>query len=456
MLAPDAPPPPVPGARTPTLPPPARTPRRLLAAGAIGSILEWYDFTIFGAFAVVLAKVFFAADDPLTGILATFAVFGVGFLARPIGAALFGSLGDRIGRRRTLILAIVLMAVPTTLMAVMPTPERIGVTATFLLVALRFLQGLSAGGEIAGGYTYLGEQAPAGRFARTINWAAWVAFAGVLLGALVAALISAVLDPAQVASFGWRIAFAFNLVLFAAAAIVRRGIDETPEFEALRDDRAVARRPVRDALRAVPGRIASGFLATAWQGVAVYFIVTFVPAYLQVEQEISAPIALVVTAANIAIIIAANFVGARLSDRHGSRQVALVSAAGAALLGAPIWWLVTQEQIAGVIIGLSALSALFGLFYVAQITMVNRSFPARFRYTGHSLAHNLASAAFGGTAALIATWSLIWTGSALAPIVWPIAVAAISTLSCLLYPRHFAGERPEGCATRAGVRSEAG
>lgn len=430
----------------------ASTPRRLLLAGAIGSVLEWYDFTIFGAFAVVLAKVFFAGDDELTGILSTFAIFGVGFLARPLGAVLFGYLGDRVGRRRTLILTILLMAIPTTLMALVPTPAQIGVAATLSLVVLRFLQGLSAGGEVAGGYTFLSEQAPRGRYARTINWAGWVTFLGVLLGALVGALINAVLDPEQVLAYGWRLAFALNLVLLVAAAIVRRGLPETPEFEALRDAGDLAHNPVRTTIRSVPGRIVAGILTTSWQSVGVYFLITFVPAFLQVQDMVSPSVALLMSAVGIVTIIGGSFASGRLADRFGSRLVAMSAAGAMVLLGGPFWLLVARGDPLVAVIGLVGIAALFGLFYVAQVTMVNRSFPARYRYTGHSIAHNIAAALFGGTAALIAAWILARTGSPIAPIIWPIAVAALAGISCLLYPRYFAGERGES----VGVTSAEG
>lgn len=419
---------------------PRRAPRRLLLAGAIGSILEWYDFTVFGVFAVVLAKVFFAGDDELTGILATFAVFGVGFLARPLGAALFGALGDRIGRRRTLILTILLMAIPTTLMALAPTPAQIGAAATLLLVALRFLQGLSAGGEVAGGYTFLSEQAQPGHYARTINWAGWVTFLGVLLGALMGALITSVLDEDQVLAYGWRLAFAFNLILLAAALVVRRGLTETPEFENLKSAGELAQHPIRTTFRSVPGRIVAGFLATSWQSVGVYFLITFVPAYLQVQEMASAPQALLLSAASILTIIVGSFASGRLADRFGSRRIAASAAVAMVAAGGPLWWLVSHGGELRMLTGLIGLSLVFGVFYVAQVTMVNRSFPARFRYTGHSIAHNLAAAAFGGTAALIATWILDRTGSAFAPILWPIAIAALGAAACLLYPRTFPGE----------------
>jgi MHS family proline/betaine transporter-like MFS transporter len=416
-------------------------PRRILLAGAIGSILEWYDFSVFGAFAVILAHVFFGGRDEITAVLATFAVFGVGFLARPIGAIIFGAYGDRLGRRRALIVAVLLMAIPTTLMALLPTPASIGVTATVLLIALRFVQGLSAGGEVAGGYTFLSEQAGAGHYARTINWVGWVTFVGIGLGAAVGAIITGFFPMEWVYAWGWRVAFAFNLVLLAIALLLRRGLTETPEFEQLQAGGDVARNPVREAFRDVRREMLQGFLAVSFAGSGIYFITAFMPAFLAMEQMLTISQALVVTLLNVAVIIVFNFIGAALSDRHGCRRIALIAAGLMVLLGLPSWWLATQHDTVLILLGQFGLAAILGLFYVPEIVIVNRSFPTRLRYVGHSISHNFASAAFGGTAALVATYLLHATGNVLSPVLWPLGLAAVSFAILWTYPRLFKGEQ---------------
>ena len=426
---------------TPRMPESDSVPRRLLLAGAIGSILEWYDFSVFGVFAVVLARVFFASDDEITALLSTFAVFGVGFLARPIGAFAFGAYGDRLGRRRALLLTILLMAVPTTLMAFLPTPASIGVTATVLLIALRFVQGLSAGGEVAGGYTFLSEQGRPGHYARAVNWGAWVTFLGLALGAAVGATMTSMFPMSWVETWGWRIAFGLNLVLLAIAYTLRRGLVETPEFEQLRASGATARNPVREAFATAPRQLVAGFLASSYSSAAIYFVATFMPAFLAMEDMLSITQALLLTLLNVAAIVVCCFLGARLADQFGARRVAATTAGAMIVVALPLWWLATRHEAALIVAGSLALSALLALYYVAQLTMVNRSFPTRVRYAGHSIAHNLASAVFGGSSALVATFLLKTTGNVLAPISLVLLTSVIALASMWLYPRLYEGER---------------
>jgi MHS family proline/betaine transporter-like MFS transporter len=422
---------------------PKGVPRRLLLAGAVGSVLEWYDFSVFGAFAVVLARVFFPGDDEVTAVLATFAVFGVGFLARPLGAIIFGAYGDRLGRRRALILTVLLMAGPTTLMALLPTPASIGIWATVLLIALRFVQGLSAGGEVAGGYTFLSEQAHHGHYTRTINWAGWVTFIGIALGAAVAAAITGLLPMDAVLSWGWRLAFGLNLVLLVIAFVLRRGLVETPEFERLQADGGTAVNPVREAFRDVRRQMTTGFLTASFSGLGIYFITAFMPAFLAMEQMLTLPQALCVTLLDIGVIIVFCFVGATLADRHGARLTATAAAIGMVVAGLPLWWLATRHETGLVLLGQAGLAAIVGIYYAPQIAIVNRSFPTHLRYVGHSIAHNFASACFGGTAALVATYLLRSTGNVLAPIAWVIVVALLAGVACRAYPRRFAGEEED-------------
>jgi MHS family proline/betaine transporter-like MFS transporter len=419
---------------------PKGVPRRTLLAGAIGSVLEWYDFSVFGAFTVVLAHVFFPGSDQVTAVLATFAVFGVGFLARPLGAIIFGAYGDRIGRRRALILTVLLMAGPTTMMAILPTPASIGIWATILLIALRFVQGLSAGGEVAGAYTFLSEQARPGHYARTINWSGWVTYVGIALGAAVAAAITGLLPTNAVMSWGWRLAFALNLVLLVIAFVLRRGLSETPEFERLQAEGGTAGNPVREAFRDVRREMAKGFLTSSLASVAIYFITAFMPAFLAMEQMLTLPQALCVTLFDIGVIIVFCFISAHLADRRGARRVALWGAGLMLILGLPFWWLATHHETGLVLIGQAGLAAMLGLFYTPQVTIINRSFPTRLRYVGHSISHNFCSAIFGGTAALLATYLLKATGNVLAPIAGVLVVAALAFVACWMYPRRFAGE----------------
>ena len=181
--------------------------RRVLTAGVIGNVLEWYDFAVYGFFAPILAEQFFPAGDHMVSLLAAFGAFAVGFLMRPVGAVVFGHIGDRYGRAQALLISVIMMAVPTVLMGLLPVYATIGVTASFLIVILRMFQGMAVGGEFTSSIVFLAEHAPARRRGFFCSWAMFAATTGTMLGAAVGATISRLLEPEALASWGWRAAF---------------------------------------------------------------------------------------------------------------------------------------------------------------------------------------------------------------------------------------------------------
>ena len=409
--------------------------RSAYIAGSVGSIIEWYDFAVFGAFAVVLARVFFPGDDPTSAVLFTFAIFGVGFIARPLGALVFGSLGDRIGRRRTLMIAIVAIAVPTVLMALLPTPAQIGQWATVLLVALRFLQGFSAGGEVGGAITYIGEHAPAGRRARAINWAESAITSGLLLGAIVAFVISTALTEGQLDAWGWRLAFALTLPLLVLGVVVRHGAGESPEFEAARDEGRVVAHPAATLVRSHRAALIRGFLLIGGGYILYYFLATFIPAFLQMHAGLSFSTSFLLAALNLAVVIATYRVSAEISDRWGSRRTLLLGAAVLLVIAYPAWLLITAGGAAAAALGGVLLAIAIGLYVIPEIVVLMESFPTELRYSGYSLTANIAGAVFGGTVAFSATGLMMATGSAKAPIALVLGAAVLTLVIAPMYPR---------------------
>jgi MHS family proline/betaine transporter-like MFS transporter len=207
----------------------AATRRKVIAAGITGNVLEWYDFAVYGFYAPIIAKLFFPSDDPTVSLIASFGAFAAGFLMRPVGGFVFGHIGDRIGRKRALVLSVMLMAVPTGIIGLLPDHASIGVAAAVLMVAMRILQGLSVGGEYTGSIVYLAEHAPTGRRGFFTSWTLFGAVGGILLGSGVSALIANVLTDAQVESWGWRAAFLVGILVGVVGLIVRCHL---PEMEA--------------------------------------------------------------------------------------------------------------------------------------------------------------------------------------------------------------------------------
>ncbi|MDE3223920.1 MAG: MFS transporter, partial [Nitrospirota bacterium] len=220
--------------------------KKTLLAGAIGNVLEWYDFALYGYFAPVFASLFFPSDRPSASLISAFGVFAVGFLARPLGALLFGHLGDTLGRRTALAWSVLLMAVPTCLMGLLPTYEAIGAAAPLALTLCRFLQGLSVGGEFTGSATFLVEHAAATRRGYVGSWAGFSAQVGALLGSGVGALLATSLTAEALHQWGWRIPFIMGGFSAVAGWYVRTRAPESPDFDAIRRAGGLASSPIRD------------------------------------------------------------------------------------------------------------------------------------------------------------------------------------------------------------------
>src|SRR5215813_981461 len=214
--------------------------RRTVLAGMLGNAMEWYDYGLYGYLSPILATLFFPSRDPLTSLTATFGVFAAGFLMRPLGAVAFGHLGDRLGRKKALVISVGLMAVPTGLIGLLPTYAQAGSLAAVLLVVLRLLQGFSVGGEFTGSILFLVEHAPPARRGFIGSWAGFSTNAGCLLGSGVGALLVTVLGRQAVAEWAWRLPFLLGAVLGVAGLFLRLGVEETPRFQSLAKSEGVA------------------------------------------------------------------------------------------------------------------------------------------------------------------------------------------------------------------------
>jgi MHS family proline/betaine transporter-like MFS transporter len=254
--------------------------QKTVLAGAIGNVLEWYDFALFGYFASVLSRLFFPSSDPSLSLIATFGVFAVGFLARPLGALLFGYWGDTRGRRAALAWSIILMAFPTCLVGLLPTYAQIGLAAPLTLTALRFLQGLSVGGEFTGSVTFLVEHAAPTERGYIGSWAGFSAQIGALLGSGVGALATASLSSEALEQWGWRIPFVAGSVIALVGWYLRRRIPESPAFQRLQQEGEVSSSPIRELLASYRGPLLQVIGLVLLHGVGFYIIYVFLPTYL--------------------------------------------------------------------------------------------------------------------------------------------------------------------------------
>ncbi|MFD8020735.1 MFS transporter [Streptomyces lavendulae] len=407
-------------------------PRRALVAGAAGNFVEWYEFGVYGCFATVIAERFFtpagAGADPAAPLLAAYASFAVAFFFRPAGALLFGRLADRAGRRPALVLVIALMTLATTLIGLLPDRATAGAAAPWLLVLLRAVQGLCAGGEFGGAVALMTEHAPPGRRGRYGAWQSFTVALGLLAGAAAAALTASLLSPAALSGWGWRIPFLLALPLGLTALALRTALPGPP-IRTPSPEPAPAPEPAPGigTVRAVVlgvGRI------MGWSAAGYTFLVVL-PSYLQSTLGASFREALIATTLANLGFAASILPAGRLSDRVGRRPVMLAGALAVALCALPLLHLLRDPHAAAPAkaAALLAAGATVGLLAGPGPAMLAEMFPSSVRCTGLGLAYALANAVFSGCAGLIVTALTAATGDPDVPAYYAGGLCALSALA---------------------------
>ncbi|WP_144631377.1 MFS transporter [Bordetella genomosp. 13] len=399
--------------------PPSST--RIIASASIGNALEWFDLVVYGFFAVTIAKLFFPTDDDTVSLLLTLGTFGVSFFMRPLGALVLGVYADRVGRRATLTLSIVLMMIGTLLIAVMPTYSAIGIWAPIGIVVARMIQGFSAGGEFGSATAFLAEHTPN----RRGFFASWqVASQGLttLLAAGFGAGLTQYLTPEQLQSWGWRIPFFFGLLIGPVAYYIRTRIDETPDFLAAGPNET----PLSDTFSQHRLRLLLA-IGTVVLGTVATYLVLYMPTYAVKTLKIPQSAAFAATlVTGIVQFICAPMVG-HWSDKHGRTGIMLASAVLFGVLIYPLLHFLAQSPTFGTMIAVQiVIGVLLSGYFGALPALLSDLFPTRTRTTGMSLAYSIAVTIFGGFAPFIITWLISATGNPYAPSFYLIFAAVIS------------------------------
>ena len=421
------PPPPPPGS-----PPDASTRRRVIGASFIGNFVEWFDYAVYGYLAATISKVFFPSADAATGLMLTFAVFGISFLIRPLGGVFWGRLGDRVGRRTALAWSILIMSLATFCIALLPGYATVGILAPILLLLVRVVQGFSASGEYAGASSFLVEYAPEGR--RGIYAAVVPASTatGLLLGSLLAALLTGVLSDPQMESWGWRLPFLLAAPMGLIGRYIRRRLEDTPAFRALEREDDCSKTPLRDMLvdHWKPLLLALG--AALLNAVGFYVLLSYLPTYLSVELGFGDTESFLATTIALATYIGFIFVSGYASDRVGRRRMLLLASALFIVLSVPAFMLLDTKQFAVIVVVEVVMGGVLTLNDGTLPSFLAELFPTRVRYSGFAVSFNVANALFGGTAPFIATALIAGTGSQISPAFFLIAAALVSGISVFL------------------------
>ncbi|QYJ16288.1 Fosfomycin resistance protein AbaF [Rubrobacter xylanophilus DSM 9941] len=377
--------------------------RRVVFGALVGTALEWYDFFIYGtAAALVFGQLFFPGFSDVAGTMAAFATFGVAFLVRPLGGFIFGHMGDRIGRRETLIVTTLLMGLSTGLIGLLPTYEAIGVWAPVLLTLLRICQGLGAGAEFGGASTLLAEHAPQGRRGFYCSFSQMGVQVGLVSGTLMFLLVGLLPDE-QLFSWGWRVPFLLGFVLIAVALYVRLRVEESPVFRRMESTRQTVRMPVLEALRRYPRNFLIGIGAHICDTALAYFYATYTVSYLTSQLGLSRSVALGgVVLYGIVVILLQPVYGA-LSDRIGRRPINIFSVVFSAAFAFPFFMLINTGVPALIWLALIVATALgWAPMIAVQGAFYSELFGARVRYTGFAASRELGAALAGFTPLIFA------------------------------------------------------
>ena len=417
---------------------PRRTAKIMMSAG-IGHFIEWFDFGLYGTLAAIIASNFFVSADPATALLKSFAVFGSGFLMRPLGGLFFGSMGDRLGRRKVLVTVIVITSLSTFVMGILPTWHQAGIIAPILLVITRLVQGFAAGGESSGVITYLAESAAPNRRATLTCWSENFSFMAFVCGSGLVLLLTHTLGDAAMNDWGWRIPFLLAAPLGLGGLYMRRNMEDSAAFQKLQASGKIEKSPLRKTLSS-SGRallFCVGFVVV--KAVSSWVLQSFMPGYLSTHLHYSRTDSYLITTLGLLSVAVCMPLTGYLSDRWGRRPLMLMGCGGFILLTYPAMLLMTQGSVMTSIAAMSLLGVFVAMFNGGCGAAMVELFPTAIRYGGIAVAYNLTVAVFGGVTPLASASLIAWTGDPLSP-AWYVMITALVSFIAVWFAKETAGK----------------
>jgi MHS family proline/betaine transporter-like MFS transporter len=405
--------------------------RRVLWGSFIGNFVEWFDYAVYGYLASTIAAAFFPESDKQTALLATFAVFAISFFVRPLGGFVWGHVGDRLGRRTALSLSILIMSGATFCIALIPSYSLIGVGAPIILLVIRVVQGFSAAGEYAGASAFLVEYAPPNRRGMYAAVVPASTAAGLLLGSLLAAVLSVVLNDQQMSEWGWRLPFLLAAPMGLIGRYIRTRLEDTPAFRELEKEDEVTHAPVKDMFSRHWRSLVLAVGAVLLNAVGFYVILSYMPTYLSTELGFGATESFVATTIALLTYIGFIFLTGLASDRFGRKRVLITASALFIALTVPAFMLLDTGSFGVILLVEIFLGGMLTLNDGTLPSFLAELFPTRIRYSGFAVSFNLANAVFGGTAPFMATLLIGVLHTKLAP-AWYLVAAAIVSLVAVL------------------------
>ncbi len=407
-----------------------KKPYRQISASIVGNTLEWYEFSLYLHYAPLFSALFFPAKNQTAGLLQVLLIFAVGFLSRPLGGTLFGKIGDKFGRKTALLLTIMLMALPTALIGLLPTYAVFGIAAPLLLVAIRFLQGFPTGGEFPGAMCYLVEMAKPGERGFMGSFAYLGSQLGSILSTIEFLLMSAYMDPTAYAAWGWRISFLVGGLLGLGGWYLRHKLVETPAFETIKRDHNVEGKPLHEVMRNHKDALIRGLLICVLPLSGWYLVFVFTPLYFSQALKMDFTQVLLANALFLGLCNIFLLICGKLGDRYDKRKLMQLSAVATIVLAFPFYDFAIREELAWAFVTELVLIFFLSIQFALLPTFLCALFPTPVRYTGVGLSYNICNALFGGVTPLLA-FTLIEKGQALIMPAFVLVTAAAIAIASL-------------------------
>ncbi len=412
--------------------------KKVVVSGMIGNGLEWYDYALYGQMAWLLSKLFFPEGDPTVALLATYGVFAAGFIIRPVGAVLFGWIGDTYGRKRAMVIAVLMMAIPTGCIGLLPTYAEIGILAPILLTLIRLLQGLSLGGEFSGSITYIVEHAPPNKRGVAGSASLISLNIGFLFGLLVTQGFMAYLGKEAFEAWGWRIPFLMGVAIGLIGFYIRTHCHESPVYEEAKQNGQLAKQPLKQAVREHPWEILQGFTIYIAVTMPFYLTAIYFISFSHKQLGVSMDNALWFNVINIFLMMVAYYPAAWLSDRYGRKRVMVTASIIIALMTYPLF---SNFTVGGDVFTIGLTQAIFAFvlgFYLGPVAaLLVELFPTSVRYTGMAISYNISAAVFGGTAPFVCEWLIKATGDYASIAYYVIACEIVALIALYFYKDRF-------------------
>jgi MHS family proline/betaine transporter-like MFS transporter len=401
--------------------------KRVILSCMIGNALEWYDFALYGYFATTIGQLFFPKFSTFASLMATFGIFAAGFIMRPLGGVIFGHIGDKIGRKNALLWSIYLMAVPTTMIGLLPTYDQIGWLAPLFLTLIRLAQGLSMGGEFTGSMIFVVEHAEKNNRGIYGSWVVFSLLVGILVGSAIATSTCYYLSEDQLMTWGWRVPFLLSVAGGFVGAVMRRTVNEPEQFTKAKKKQKEHSTPMAELFKNHYKTIGYIVMIELTLSVGFYLIATFINNFLSAILHIDKGTSLMMTTCSMMAMGVAILLSGWLSDKIGRKPLLLLSTLSFVFFAYPLFQAL-ESSIGNALFAQMALSFIMGTYFAPLPATLVELFPVTVRYSGISISHSISMAVFGGSAPLIATGLIQMTGNNAAPALYLSGTCLLSAI----------------------------